>query len=265
VTDVSPPYGGYPKVVSQGWNDDNLFLWMQAAGYSTYYTGKLWNAHTINNYNAPGVKGFNGSDFLLDPFTYNYNAPAMSRNGATPVLYAGNYSTDLISQKARNFLTEAQKHNQPWFLTVAPIAPHAVNVVEESANSRWFGPPVPALRHASLFKDYKIPRGESFNMPIVGAPSWPGQLFPMKSDVLSYHDEFQRLRLRSLVAVDEMVGTLVKQLNDTGDLNNTFIFYTTDNGFHVAQHAMLPGKSCGYGAKCQKSPVCWASLNSQSC
>lgn len=57
--------GGYPKFVSEGWNDNYLPLWLQAAGYNTYYTGKLFNGHTASNYNDPPVNGWNGSDFLL--------------------------------------------------------------------------------------------------------------------------------------------------------------------------------------------------------
>ena len=45
---------------------------LQEQGYNTYYTGKPWNGHTVDNYNTPTVKGFNGSDFLLDPYTYQY-------------------------------------------------------------------------------------------------------------------------------------------------------------------------------------------------
>ncbi|KAJ5578700.1 uncharacterized protein N7459_007664 [Penicillium hispanicum] len=64
--DVSLPYGGYPRVVSAGWNDNYLPLWMQDAGYNTYFVSKLWNSHTEENYNPPYTRGFNGSDFLLD-------------------------------------------------------------------------------------------------------------------------------------------------------------------------------------------------------
>ncbi|OJJ65491.1 hypothetical protein ASPBRDRAFT_139905, partial [Aspergillus brasiliensis CBS 101740] len=41
VTDVHPPWGGYPKFISQGFNDNFLPVWMQNAVYDTYYTGKL--------------------------------------------------------------------------------------------------------------------------------------------------------------------------------------------------------------------------------
>jgi len=72
VTDLFPPYGGYPKFVEVGLNEDWLPTQLQALGYNTYYTGKLFNHHTVDNYHSPYVKGFNGSDFLLDPYTYEY-------------------------------------------------------------------------------------------------------------------------------------------------------------------------------------------------
>ncbi len=53
--------GGYPKFVSRGYNEDYLPLWLQGAGYNTYYTGKLFNAHHVDNYNSPYVAGWNGS------------------------------------------------------------------------------------------------------------------------------------------------------------------------------------------------------------
>lgn len=61
VTDVNPPYGGYPKFLSQGFNENYLPVWLQQAGYSTYYTGKLFNAHTVWNYDSPHAGGWNGS------------------------------------------------------------------------------------------------------------------------------------------------------------------------------------------------------------
>lgn len=68
VTDLKPPYGGYPKFVREGLNENWLPVWLQELGYNTYYTGKLFNSHTIDNYDDPPVNGFNGSDFLLDPY-----------------------------------------------------------------------------------------------------------------------------------------------------------------------------------------------------
>ena len=62
ITDVGPPYGGYPKFVKDGWNDKYLPVWLQGAGYNTYYTGKLMNGHSTRSYNQPFPKAWNGTN-----------------------------------------------------------------------------------------------------------------------------------------------------------------------------------------------------------
>lgn len=53
--------GGYPKFISQGFNEAYLPVWLQAAGYNTYYTGKLFNVHSVQTYNKPYAAGFTGT------------------------------------------------------------------------------------------------------------------------------------------------------------------------------------------------------------
>lgn len=245
VTDVKAPNGGYPKVVKQGINDDYLPVWLQQAGYNTYYAGKLWNFHDVSNYDAPYAKGFNGSDFLLDPYTYRYWDAKMSHNGEEPVSYAGQYSTDVIAEKSLAHLDDALSHDEPWFLTVAPIAPHSNWVFEPKRNLTYLSAPQSAYRHEHLFHDYKIPRTANFNRPIRGGASWTGKLPELNDTVLLYNDFYQQSRLRALQAVDEMLHELVQKLEAAGELENTYIFYSTDNGYHISQHAMNPGKECG--------------------
>lgn len=39
---------------------------------------------------------------------------------------------------------------------------------------------------------------------------------------------------------------MIKKLEAAGQMDNTYIIYTTDNGYHISQHRMHPGKECGY-------------------
>ena len=161
--------GGYPKFVSQGFNQAWLPLWLQEAGYNTYYTGKLFNAHTVSNYHSPYPSGFNGSDFLLDPFTYQYLNASFQRNQEAPVSHEGEYSTDVLAKKAYGFLEDAITADRPFFLAVAPNAPHSNVVFKED----WFGndsiqniqtsPPISAKRHEHLFNGAVVPRTPNFN------------------------------------------------------------------------------------------------------
>ncbi|KAI3390551.1 hypothetical protein diail_9212 [Diaporthe ilicicola] len=245
VTDVDPPYGGYPKVLQVGINNWYLPIWLQEAGYNTYYTGKLWNQHTIENYNKTPVQGFNGSDFLLDPYTYQYFNAGMTRNGEPYVTYPGQYSPDVIAEKAYGFLDEATNHSEPFFLVAAPVASHSDVSFNDAGDAEIRMPQYPD-RYKDLFLNYTIPRDANFNPAKQGGADWIAELPLLNDTVIAYNDEYQRARLRSLQAVDEMVEGLVTRLESKGLLNNTYIFYTTDNGFHISQHRMLPGKSCGY-------------------
>lgn len=127
----------------------------------------------MENYNAPYAGGFNGSDFILDPYTYQYYNASMSRNGAAPVSYAGQYSPDITAGKAYGFMDEAMSHEDPWFLVHAPIAPHGDIKLEEEFIADM---PAVAPRHAHLFKDYKIPRDENFNPEKQGGVSWVAEV-----------------------------------------------------------------------------------------
>ncbi|KAI0376645.1 Arylsulphatase [Hypomontagnella monticulosa] len=255
VTDVSPPYGGYPKFISQGYNDNYLPVWLQAAGYNTYYTGKLFNAHTVENYNSPAPGGFTGSDFLLDPHTYNYLNSTFQRNGQEPRSYEGQYSTDVLAEKAYGLLDEGVKAGKPFFLVAAPIAPHA-NVAMKIRDPDTptdpdnlpfeFTEPIPAERHRHLFKDEKVPRTANFNPDQPSGANWIRNLPRQNNTNVEYNDHFYRQRLRSLQAVDELVEGLIARLEVHGILDNTWVIYSSDNGYHVGQHRLQPGKSCGY-------------------
>jgi N-acetylglucosamine-6-sulfatase len=61
-----------------------------------------------------------------------------------------------------------------------------------------------------------------------------------------YMDELHRKRLQSMLAVDDMIGDLIKSLHESGELDNTYIFFTSDNGFHLGQHRLGAGKWTPY-------------------
>lgn len=54
--------GGYPKFLREGWNENYLPVWLQDAGYNTFYTGKLMNGHSTSTWNAPYANGWTGND-----------------------------------------------------------------------------------------------------------------------------------------------------------------------------------------------------------
>ncbi|GAP82336.2 putative arylsulfatase [Rosellinia necatrix] len=238
VTNVVPPYGGYPKFISQGLNDKYLPVWLQDAGYNTYYTGKLFNAH---------------ADFLLDPFTYWYMNSTYQRNHDPPVSYEGQHTVDVLAKKAIRLLDEAYTAGKPFFLGLAPVAPHSDI---QSPSFKYgnhsdlteveFSPPVPAKRHAHLFQCAKVPRTPNFNPYKPSGASWIRNLRQQEPDVIEYNDYFYAQRLRTLQSVDELVDSVVHRLDKLGILDNTYLIYSTDNGYHIGQHRLQPSKQCSF-------------------
>lgn len=64
--------------------------------------------------------------------------------------------------------------------------------------------------------------------------------------MVDYGDLYYRSRLQALQGVDELVDSLVTRLEESDQLDNTYIIYTSDNGFHIGQHRLPPGKTCGF-------------------
>lgn len=162
--------------MSQGFNEAWLPVWLQNAGYNTYYTGKLFNAHTVSNYDSPYPAGFTESSFLLDPFTYQYKNSTFQTNKEPPVSHVGEYSTDVLAEKSYGFLDAAIADDKPFFLTIASNAPHSNvafkaeffdgNITEGTLIT---SPPIPAERHRHLFKNATVPRTPNFNPDEVSA------------------------------------------------------------------------------------------------
>lgn len=72
------------------------------------------------------------------------------------------------------------------------------------------------------------------------------QLPQLNDTVIEYNDEYYRDRLRALQSVDELVEGVVTRLDQMGILDNTYIIYSTDNGYHIGQHRLQPGKECPF-------------------
>jgi N-acetylglucosamine-6-sulfatase len=116
---------------------------------------------------------------------------------------------------------------------VAPTAPHV--------------PATPAERHKGAFAEEQAPRPPSFDEEDVSdKPSWIREAKRFSTKQVSDIDDKYRKRLESMLAVDEMVASLVQELEATDELENTFIFFTSDNGMSLGEHRRRSGKRLPY-------------------
>jgi arylsulfatase A-like enzyme len=94
-----------------------------------------------------------------------------------------------------------------------------------------------------MFAGATAPRTPSFNEADVSDKPAPIRNFPLltSTQIAAIDHEYQT-RLESLQALDEGIGRIVETLAERGELENTYIVFTSDNGYHLGQHRFLNGK-----------------------
>lgn len=142
------------------------------------------------------------------------------------------YSTYIFRDYVVEFLEEASQQSRPFFLIYAPNAPHA--------------PFTPAQEDTSLYQDLPPYRPPNFNeednsdKPI----SISGSAL-MTDEEIAQLETTRRRQILTLTALDRTIPDIISKLEETGELDNTVIFFISDNGKHWGEHRM-ESKSTAY-------------------
>ena len=226
-----PPWGGYEKFLALGHEESTIGTWLQDAGYHTAMIGKYINRYVPDRDGVPpGWTDWHVGGNAHRSYDYELN-----ENGRI-VAYGDqpeDYLNDVLTAKAVEVIRSTSASGQPLFLYVAPYIPHS--------------PSVAAPRHEGMFADAALRRPPAFDESDVSdKPALIRELPPLDEKQLKWlRDEYRR-RLASLQAIDDMVETIVRTLDATGQLEHTYVFYTSDNGFHLGEHRMPAGKNMPY-------------------
>ncbi|XP_069773999.1 glucosamine (N-acetyl)-6-sulfatase (Sanfilippo disease IIID), b [Narcine bancroftii] len=200
---------------------------LKKRGYQTFYAGKY-----LNQYGNPKVGGTAHVPMGWDHWHtlvgnskyYNYTLSvngAMERHGDD---YQKDYLTDLIGNRSMEFL-ESRKKYAPFFMMLATPACH----------SPWMAAP----RYSKSYIRIKAPRNGSFNVHGKNKHWLIRQAqTPMKSTSIKYLDFIYRQRWQTLLSVDDLVEKVINKLKEVKELDNTYIFYTSDNGYHTGQFSL---------------------------
>ena len=233
------PNGGYYKLDST----NTLPVWLQRAGYQTIHIGKYLNGYGTRNATEvpPGWGLWYGS---VDPTTYRFYNYTLNENGRT-VNYGtgvGNYQTDVYARKAVDAIARQAADPRPFFLSVAFLAPHSGGP-RDPDDPPNLGTPAPAPRHRNFFRTQPLPIPPSFNEADVSdKPAGVRNRPLLTAGRINGIREMYQQRLESLLAVDEAVAQIVNQLAATGKLDQTYIIFTSDNGFFHGEHRIPQGK-----------------------
>lgn len=231
----TPPDGGFAKTWRQRVEATMFAPPLQAAGYRTVLLGKYMNGYPLGSdptYVPPGW-----DEWYVSKGGVNYYNYRLIENGQE-VRYREkpeDYLTDVMADKAADFIRRNAELPQkpPFFIELSVYAPH--------------GPAIPAPRHVNLYPNIQAPRGPSFNEADTSdKPRYIQALEPITSRKIGEIDAFYGDRVRSMQAVDDLIATVMDTLRETGDLANTYIIFTSDNGFHQGEHRIAKGKQSPY-------------------
>ncbi|KAG2444333.1 hypothetical protein HXX76_001089 [Chlamydomonas incerta] len=238
VTSNYYPSGGFVRFYELQLDRNWLPGWLQAAGYNTGLVGKFLNQYletlAPSGYTPAGFTQFEALSFNA----YNLTNSCFSLNGGASTCYPGEYQTDLIASKALDYIDSYAAAGAPFLLYVAPTAPHR----SSTDGVNWW-PPTPPNRYTNLYAadNIEVPRGPNWdvrnrNLPRRGATVVDSTFEAMMDTLYLY-------RLRSLRAVDDLVGSIVGKLTRTGLLNNTYVIFASDNGYHMGAFSLFDGKN----------------------
>ena len=224
------PAGGFAKFKALQLDRSTIATWLHAAGYRTAFLGKLLNGYEPEiDPPQPGWDEWYGVGGRFTNFDYTLNENGrLVGYGHEPE----DHLTDVLARRAAEVIGRTPA-DQPLFLIVAPYDPHS--------------PAHPAPRHAGLYADEPLPSSASFDEADVSdKPSYVADQKPLQPWQIEAVTRHHRERLRALRAVDDLVATVVGALEASGRLDETYVVYTSDNGFHMGQHRLFIGKTTAY-------------------
>jgi arylsulfatase A-like enzyme len=207
--------------------DSTIQRYLHDAGYRTGITGKYLNGYDATDGTPPHFDRF--SVITQSANTDNYTTTTFWEEPGQEETVT-EYSTDHIADKAVEFIDdwESDDPQRPWFLYMAPFAPHEPTVAEPDYQGTdvgtWAGNP-------AVFEKDRSDKPQS----VAKAP-------PKK---LADGQEIRGRQLRTLLSVDDLVERVFQRIQAAGDLNDTLAFFLGDNGYLWAEHGRL-GKGLPY-------------------
>ncbi|MEA2446656.1 MAG: hypothetical protein QOK47_293, partial [Actinomycetota bacterium] len=195
-----------------------LQTYLQGAGYRTSIVGK-YLVHP-GPYDDPQNAGIDPPHFDdWRTFLGGYRPTLFNVNGELETV--DEYATTYIADSASELLNDYESSDaQPWFLYVAPFAPHYP----------WV--PGPKYKDATL-PEWDVPPSVS-DPSSAGKPPWVERAkVPFKRAVLARNHQ-----LRTLMSVDDLVERVMGEAQELGELDDTLVFYLSDNGYHWGEHGL---------------------------
>ena len=243
------PFGGYIRLD----NTNTLPVWLQQAGYRTIHVGRYLNGYGTQNPDPTEIPpGWSDWHSTVDPYTFNFTRWRMNENGEISD-YPGptnpaEFQTDFLGRRAAELIERSASAPQPFFLSLTFPAPHSGSP-RDPDDPVGLRTPSPAPRHRDFFKNTPLPRPPNFDEGnVYDKPQIVADRGRIRGPVLAAVQENYQQELESLLSVDDAVGSVIGALSRSGELENTLIIYTSDNGFYHGEHRVRSEKILPYEA-----------------
>lgn len=233
--------GEFGGVAALRQRHNTIAPWLWSAGYHTALVGKFLNGYNARQdgyeygwerWSVSSTSRFGYDDFTM--FTDGEFVDYPKSSGA--------YSSDVVTAETDALVREwGGGGDRPFFVWASYYAPHPMCVSEDGGCET---PPVPAPEHADELRDVKA--------PTLRKPSWRARLVDPNPEVAGHsvvgRRSVQRMftaRVQALQSVDQGVARIVRTLDEVGELDNTLLVFTSDNGYLNGEHRYT-GKTLGY-------------------
>jgi N-acetylglucosamine-6-sulfatase len=217
------PGGGAKFFRQEGLDRRTLATLLKGGGYETWFGGKYLNGYEADGggYVPPGWDSWQA-------YVSSYQADV---NGRT-IAFRRHY-TDWLSARASRFIDGGRDTSKPFFMEIAPFDTHQPLLVP--------------LRHARAYPNAGAPRPPSFDEKDVSdKPRWVLSQPPLSAAAIASFDQQQVLRMRSALTLEDLSEKVVAALKRAHQLDDTYLIFTSDNGYQMGLHGITATKFLPY-------------------
>jgi arylsulfatase A-like enzyme len=225
-----PPFGGYQAFMGTGNAFSTFGTSLSAAGYRTALFGKFLNGYLATRDGPlPGFTEWQASAAGYRQYNYTLNVNGEpERFGHEP----RDFLNGVLARRGQAFIARAVDAGVPFMLKISSFSPHSPFVYAPSDRGR--------------FPNARQPRNDAYNFGNVDPPNWLGDRRRLRGTQRYRLDVVYRKRVRSVQSVDRLLARLREELEANGIAENTYVVFSSDNGFHIGEHRLLAGKQTAF-------------------